>query len=101
MRTAKCLLSLGEPKAAINQLELAAQINTKNDQLRSDFEVAKKLTAYLDAAEKAYNDNDFRKVLYCMDRCIEISPACIKFVTNKAESLALLKRYDEAQSIAL
>ena len=35
-----------------------------------------------------------------MDRCIEISPECKKFKVAKAESLALLKRYQESQEIA-
>ncbi|CAD5121938.1 DgyrCDS10401 [Dimorphilus gyrociliatus] len=100
VRTAKCLLSLGEPKAAINQLERAAQLTPNNDQLKFDFEQAKKLLSYLEASDKAYECGDFRKVVYCMDRCIDISPGCIKFITNKAECLALLKRYEEAQSIA-
>ena len=40
------------------------------------------------------------QVVYCMDRCLEISPGCSRFKVLKAECLALLKRYDEAQIIA-
>lgn len=42
---------------------------------------------------------DFQ-VIFCMDKSIELSPECLKFRILKAESLALLKRYEEAQNIA-
>lgn len=40
------------------------------------------------------------QVVFCMDRCIELSPDCKKFKVSKAECLALLKRYQESQEIA-
>lgn len=40
------------------------------------------------------------KVVFCMDRALESAPACHKFKILKAECLALLGRYPEAQSVA-
>ena len=42
----------------------------------------------------------FFQVVYCMDRCIEVCTECYKFKIQKAECLAMLKRYQEAQEIA-
>ena len=40
------------------------------------------------------------QVVFCMDRCIEASPGSNKYRVLKAECLALLRRYQEAQEIA-
>lgn len=40
------------------------------------------------------------QVVYCMDRCIAICTECKKFKIQKADCLAMLKRYQEAQEIA-
>lgn len=42
---------------------------------------------------------DFQ-VVFCMDRALEYAPGCHKFKILKAECLALLGRYPEAQSVA-
>ena len=40
------------------------------------------------------------QVVYCMDRALALAPACHRFKILKAECLALLGRYPEAQSVA-
>lgn len=40
------------------------------------------------------------QVVFCMDRALECASACHKFKILKAECLALLGRYPEAQSVA-
>lgn len=40
------------------------------------------------------------QVVFCMDRALEFAPACHRFKILKAECLALLGRYPEAQSVA-
>lgn len=42
----------------------------------------------------------FFQVVFCMDRALESASACHKFKILKAECLALLGRYPEAQSVA-
>uniref|UniRef100_A0A3B4DDW7 J domain-containing protein n=1 Tax=Pygocentrus nattereri TaxID=42514 RepID=A0A3B4DDW7_PYGNA len=51
-------------------------------------------------AEYGFEKRDFRKVVFCMDRALEFASACHKFKILKAECLALLGRYHEAQSVA-
>ena len=41
------------------------------------------------------------QVVYCMDRALVLAPACHRFKILKAECLALLGRYPEAQSVAM
>jgi DnaJ family protein C protein 7 len=55
---------------------------------------------FFEAAEVSYNSGDHRKVVYLMDRCLQHSTNCMQFQTLKAECLALLGRYQEAQEIA-
>ena len=40
------------------------------------------------------------QVVYCMDRALGVASACHRFKILKAECLALLGRYPEAQSVA-
>lgn len=51
-------------------------------------------------SEKAYQEKDYRKVVYLIGRAIQHSPSCTQFSVLKAECLALLGRYQEAQEIA-
>ncbi|CAJ0950857.1 unnamed protein product [Ranitomeya imitator] len=43
---------------------------------------------------------DQGKVVFCMDRALDLAPACHRFKILKAECLALLGRYPDAQSVA-
>lgn len=40
------------------------------------------------------------QVVFCMDRALESASACHRFKVLKAECLAMLGRYPEAQSVA-
>lgn len=40
------------------------------------------------------------QVVFCMDRALESGTACHRFKVLKAECLALLGRYPEAQTVA-
>lgn len=48
----------------------------------------------------AFDKKDYRKVVYCMDRCLAHSPTCIRYKLHKAECLTFLGRCQEAQEIA-
>lgn len=51
-------------------------------------------------AKKAYDAKDYRKVVFCMDRCLDEASTCERFKLMKAECLAYLGRYQESQEIA-
>lgn len=54
---------------------------------------------HIEDGEKAYAKKDYRRVVYCMDRVLEQIPSA-RFKILKAECLALIGRYQEAQEIA-
>uniref|UniRef100_A0AAY5JY68 J domain-containing protein n=1 Tax=Esox lucius TaxID=8010 RepID=A0AAY5JY68_ESOLU len=55
---------------------------------------------YEKMAEIGFEKRDFRMVVFCMDRALESASACHRFKVLKAECLAMLGRYPEAQSVA-
>uniref|UniRef100_A0A8C8H1D7 J domain-containing protein n=1 Tax=Oncorhynchus tshawytscha TaxID=74940 RepID=A0A8C8H1D7_ONCTS len=55
---------------------------------------------YEKMAELGFEKHDFRMVVFCMDRALESASACHRFKVLKAECLAMLGRYPEAQSVA-
>ncbi|CAH1125479.1 unnamed protein product [Ceutorhynchus assimilis] len=97
-RIVKCALALGDivtAETAAKQAELL-QVGSVANELRTILT----LKQHEADATKAYHTKDFRKVVYCMDRCLDISPACEKYKLMKAECLAFLGRYQESQEIA-
>uniref|UniRef100_A0A665TD73 DnaJ homolog subfamily C member 7-like n=1 Tax=Echeneis naucrates TaxID=173247 RepID=A0A665TD73_ECHNA len=86
LREGKCHLSLGNAMAASRCFE-----KNKN---------AATLLEYERMADFGFEKRDFRKVVYCMDRALALASACHRFKILKAECLALLGRYPEAQSVA-
>uniref|UniRef100_A0A4W3HQL7 DnaJ homolog subfamily C member 7 n=1 Tax=Callorhinchus milii TaxID=7868 RepID=A0A4W3HQL7_CALMI len=86
LREGKCHLSLGNAMAAGRCFQ-----RLKN---------AEALLEYERMAEVDFEKRDFRKVVFCMDRALEFAPACHRFKMLKAECLALLGRYPDAQSVA-
>uniref|UniRef100_A0AAX7SIZ5 J domain-containing protein n=1 Tax=Astatotilapia calliptera TaxID=8154 RepID=A0AAX7SIZ5_ASTCA len=61
---------------------------------------AESILEYERMAEIGFEKRDFRMVVFCMDRALDSASACHKFKILKAECLALLGRYPEAQSVA-
>lgn len=101
VRCLKCAIALGDVTTAeaavrtIRELNLEASANM-NAELQS-LEVLKQFEG---EAQKAYEKNDYRKVVYCMDRCLDQAPTCARYKIQKAECLAYLGRYQEAQELA-
>uniref|UniRef100_A0A8C7WNM0 DnaJ homolog subfamily C member 7 n=1 Tax=Oryzias sinensis TaxID=183150 RepID=A0A8C7WNM0_9TELE len=84
LREGKCHLSLGNAMAARRCFQKVLELELENGQAQQ--EVSECLCSL--------------KVVFCMDRALESAPACHKFKILKAECLALLGRYPEAQSVA-
>uniref|UniRef100_A0A667ZBA5 DnaJ homolog subfamily C member 7-like n=1 Tax=Myripristis murdjan TaxID=586833 RepID=A0A667ZBA5_9TELE len=88
LREGKCHLSLGNAMAAKLVFNVFQHKN------------AAAVQEYERMAEFGFEKRDFRKVVYCMDRALALASACHRFKILKAECLALLGRYPEAQSVA-
>lgn len=100
IRMVKCCLFLGDIKEAETTLNRLIQFDPTNEAIAAEQTNLAYLQRFITEAEAAYNAKDYRKVVYCMDRCCDISTSCTCFKLKKAECLALLERYQEAQDIA-
>ncbi|XP_015273616.1 PREDICTED: dnaJ homolog subfamily C member 7 [Gekko japonicus] len=100
LREGKCHLCLGNAMAASRCFQRALELDHKNAQALQELNNARTVLEYEKIAEADFEKRDFRKVVFCMDRALEFAPACHRFKILKAECLALLGRYPEAQSVA-
>uniref|UniRef100_A0A8C0VK62 DnaJ homolog subfamily C member 7 n=1 Tax=Cyanistes caeruleus TaxID=156563 RepID=A0A8C0VK62_CYACU len=100
LREGKCHLSLGNAMAASRCFQRVLELDHKNTQAQQELKNATTVLEYEKIAEVDFEKRDFRKVVFCMDRALEFAPACHRFKILKAECLALLGRYPEAQSVA-
>jgi len=101
VRVAKCCVALGELHGARQAINTAMSIN-KDDTVTFDLE-----RTSLDFLEKhdvslriAFEQRDFRKALYHIDQALKIASASQNLKLSRAECLAFLGRYKEAQEVA-
>lgn len=97
---AKCSLALGDLMTAEYAIKKVQELQSDGSGVTAELKSLEKLKLYENDATKAYDKKDFRKVVYCMDRCLDEAATCIRYKLTKAECLAFLGRYQEAQEIA-
>uniref|UniRef100_A0A673BM62 DnaJ homolog subfamily C member 7 n=1 Tax=Sphaeramia orbicularis TaxID=375764 RepID=A0A673BM62_9TELE len=100
LREGKCHLSLGNAMAASRCFQRVLEMESDNSQAQQELKNAESILEYERMAEIGFEKRDFRMVVFCMDRALESATACHRFKILKAECLALLGRYPEAQSVA-
>ncbi|XP_072142026.1 dnaJ homolog subfamily C member 7-like isoform X1 [Dermacentor andersoni] len=100
LREAKCYVALGDPAAAMRSLHLLRDLDPQNPALPRELKSAEILQHFLDEGDKAYEAQNYEKVIYCMDRALQQAVSCSKIEVLRAESLALLKRLPDARQIA-
>ncbi|XP_077590857.1 dnaJ homolog subfamily C member 7 [Stigmatopora nigra] len=100
LREGKCHLSLGNAMAASRCFQKVLELDPDNGQAQPELRIAESILEYERMAELGFDKRDYRMVVFCMDRALESAPACHRFKILKAECLALLGRYPEAQSVA-
>jgi DnaJ family protein C protein 7 len=99
IRIAKCSLALGDLSAADNAISVVKELSPNNAAIIPEVQKLEVIRRFDEEANKAYQKQDYRKVVFCMDRILEQVP-CTRFKLMKAECLAFLGRYQEAQEIA-
>ncbi|XP_034946040.1 dnaJ homolog subfamily C member 7 [Chelonus insularis] len=100
-RAARCCLKIGEIVEAETFLNKFTQMNAANAKtITTEWQELNHVQRYIREAEAALEIKDYRKVVYCMDRCCDVSKYCPRFKLMKAECLTYLERYQEAQEIA-
>ncbi|KAK2575107.1 hypothetical protein KPH14_008833 [Odynerus spinipes] len=100
IRVIKCSLILGDIIEAETYISKLLELDPDNKTIAAEQKDLEYVQKYLKDADAAYAAKDFRKVVYCMDRCCDISTSCTRFKLTKAECLAFLGRYEESQDIA-
>ncbi|XP_075884197.1 dnaJ homolog subfamily C member 7-like [Nelusetta ayraudi] len=100
LREGKCHLSLGNAVAAIRCFRKVLELEPSNRDAHKENKSAENLLEFEKMAGFGFEQRDFRKVVFCMDRALAVASACHRFKILKAECLALLGRYPEAQSVA-
>lgn len=101
VRCLKCAIALGDLTTAENAVKKIKELNMDaNANMNAELQSMQILKQYEAEAQTAYDKQDFRKVVYCMDRCLDQAPTCARYKIQKAECLAYLGRYQEAQELA-
>ncbi|XP_043480997.1 dnaJ homolog subfamily C member 7-like [Leptopilina heterotoma] len=99
-RIVKCSIVLGDIVNAETTINKLKELDPLNSSFTTELREIDHLRRFIVESEAAYAAKDFRKVVYCMDRCCDVSPQCARFKLAKAECLTFLGRYQEAQDIA-
>eukprot|EP00094_Tigriopus_californicus_P008179 TCALIF_07875-PA protein Name:"Similar to DNAJC7 DnaJ homolog subfamily C member 7 (Homo sapiens)" AED:0.13 eAED:0.13 QI:0/0/0/0.85/0.83/0.85/7/0/529 len=100
IRMIKCCVALGEVASAKQALQRALEIEPDNAGLKSEKNSVDSLEKFKNEAQSAFNDKEYRKALYCLDRALTIATACRNLKILRAECLAFLGRIPEGQEVA-
>lgn len=90
IRIVKCGIALGDLVTAENAIKQAEKLQPGST--TAEMRALEKIKYNEKEAIKANDSKDFRKVVYCMDRCLDEAPSCEKYKLTKAECLAILGR---------
>jgi len=98
VRMAKCCIMLGDTvtaRQAVNRVSELGGSGVEQEQRNTEL-----IEKFESDSQQAYNNKDFRKALYCLDKSLEIASHSVRTKTARAECLAFLARYPEAQEAA-
>lgn len=99
LREGKSYLCLGDHVSALRCFQKIKELEPSNTTVDVDIQNCNAVKHFQESADAAYNSEDFRKVIYLMDRALQHGTHCNQFLTLKAECLAMLGRYQESQEI--
>ncbi|XP_046676525.1 dnaJ homolog subfamily C member 7 isoform X2 [Homalodisca vitripennis] len=100
IRVVKCCLALGDTSTTDNALTRLAELEPNNPAVAEERKNLNILKRHEEDVKKAYDKKDYRRVVYYLDRSLDVAPACTRLKVLKAECLAYLGRYQEAQELA-
>ncbi|XP_026737789.1 dnaJ homolog subfamily C member 7 [Trichoplusia ni] len=99
IRMAKCCIAIGDLLGGDQAVRRASELGGV-DCAAGERRALETLRKLHEDAQRAMEAQDYRRVVFCMDRCLDYSPSCSKAKLTKAECLAMLGRCQEAQEIA-
>ncbi|XP_059160959.1 dnaJ homolog subfamily C member 7-like [Physella acuta] len=100
LREGKCHLALGSPVAALRSYRHVLELEPNNTVALKEANIASQVQEHIAKAEANFEKRDYRTAIFYLDRCIEHCSAALHFKVQKAEALALLGKYQEAQEQA-
>lgn len=100
VRIAKCGIALGDLTIANQAICKVKELDIDNKTIEPEIRSIDVIKRFEKESQVAFDKKDYRKVVYCMDRCLEQAPTCVRYKLTKAESLAFLGRCQESQEIA-
>lgn len=100
LRIAKCCIAQGDFKGAENALTKAKELEPFGSVLQAEMKNFADLKNCEERGTKAYSTGDFRMVVFCMDRALDIATSCSRYKVLKAECLARLGNYQDAEVLA-
>lgn len=100
VRIAKCCLAMGDTAAALNAVNKALELDPNGTDLATEKASILALGRLTEDIDKAYAKGDYRRAIFSCDRALEHATASRRFKLTKAECLALLGRYAEAEEMA-
>uniref|UniRef100_A0A1B6M3I0 J domain-containing protein n=1 Tax=Graphocephala atropunctata TaxID=36148 RepID=A0A1B6M3I0_9HEMI len=100
IRVIKCCIAMGDTSTADNALSRLAELDSNNPAIAEEKKTLNVFKRHEEDVKKAYDKKDYRRVVYYLDRILEVAPACTRLKVLKAECLAYLGRYQEAHELA-
>lgn len=100
IRMAKCFITFGDIAAARSAITKAKEISPSSKAADDELKNIEAIRKFKEESDKAYESKEYRKVVYCIGRIQSLGVNCASYKLCKAECLAFLGRYSEAQEIA-
>ncbi|XP_035904865.1 dnaJ homolog subfamily C member 7 isoform X2 [Anopheles stephensi] len=100
IRKAKCCLLLGDVYGTEQAIQMYRTLDSSNTALQEEIGL-KQLRDLNEKATSCYDKKDYRTCLYHCDNALKIAPGSLQLKLLKAECLAMLERFEEANNIAI
>lgn len=101
LRAAKCCLLLGDLVQTEQIIKKFLEQDPSNFALKGEIQNLKQLRMYEEKINQCYEKQDYRTCLFHLDSALKTAQACQRFKLMKAEVLTYLRRFEEANDIAI
>merc|ERR1719210_1075692 len=100
VRIAKCCIALGETPSAKQAIDQGLTLEPESKAFETEIQNYQFLEKHHTEIDTAFEAKDYRKALFHVDQSLNIGVASKRLKVKKAECLAFLGRYAEAQNMA-
>ncbi|KAK7477798.1 hypothetical protein BaRGS_00030981 [Batillaria attramentaria] len=100
IREGKCHLILGNALAALKSFNHVLEHDPDNAVALHELKHVKSVQEMERKVELNIGKKEYRTAVFCLDRCLDHSPASVRYKVLKAEALTYLDRQQEAQELA-